>query len=169
MSGTVELSLEKTAEIVSSISRSFFSESSKMEESVFLTTSVVFLKKSPKYIDFSFEALAKLFRQRSSFSQLRVQKHAKSWKFLEKCVFAEYAPLNTLNTVSATLSRSFAERPKQVRCLQKLQNYTSFKKSFLHKLFCWVSRSIFWDSCSKVSAQRRRTDNSMSKKSEKKT
>ena len=97
----------------------------KNGESVFLTTSVVFLEQSSKYIDFSLEALAEAFSPTVLiFFPLRVRKHAKSKKFLEKCLFADNAPINTLNTVSATLWKSFAESPKEIRCLQKLQNYT---------------------------------------------
>ena len=112
--------------------------------------------------------LQSFFANGPHFFSLRVRKHAISKKFLEKCLFADNAPLNTLDTVSATLSKSFAECPKEIRCPQKLQNYTILKKRFPHKTFCWVSRSNFWDSCSKFSAKRRRTDNSITKKSEKK-
>ena len=112
--------LFETAETISSISQTFFTEGSKMQESVFLTTSVVFLEQSSKYIGFSFEALAKLFRQRTESP-----KTCKKLDISQKSVFLLITlSLNTLKTASTTLSESFAESPKEIRCLQKLQNYT---------------------------------------------
>ena len=169
MSGNVEFSLEKTAEIISSISRTFSSESSKMKESVFLTTSVVFLEQSSKYIDISLEALAEAFSPTvliffhwESENMQKVRNFTKSVSLLITLHWhSEYSFGNPVEKL-----RRKAEGSSVSAKITKLHN---FKKKFFHKMFCWVSRSIFWDSCSKVSAQGRRTDNSMSKKSEKKT
>ena len=88
-SGNVKPFSKTTAEIISSISQTFFTEGSKMQESVFLTTSVVFLEQSSKYIGFSFEALAKLFRQRSSFFFTESPKTCKKLDISQKSVFLQ--------------------------------------------------------------------------------
>ena len=89
------------------------------------------LSLNTKISDLNF--LHKFSCQGSWISSLRIQKHAKSYSFLENCLFADNAPLNTLNTVSTTLSKSFAESPKDIRCLKRLQNYTSSKNSFFQQ------------------------------------
>ena len=82
--------------------------------------------------------------------------------FARKNLLADNAPLNTLNTVSTALSKSFAESPKYIRCLKKFTKLHIFqKKMFFTQKFLLGFQSVVLRTCREALMKRGESIGSM--------